>query len=110
MRLADLCRFILVVVALCAAPVASAQDAVLARGLSIVDGNCSRCHAVGRAGSSPLTKAPAFRDLSKRYPLEQLEEALAEGIKTGHNDMPEFRFDPGEIDAILAYIGSISEP
>ena len=105
------CRSIVVVaVALCAVTAASAQDARLARGLSIVDLNCSRCHSIGRAGSSPLSKAPAFRHLSQRYPLEQLEEALAEGIRTGHNDMPEFRFGPGDIDAILAYIGSISEP
>jgi mono/diheme cytochrome c family protein len=36
-----------------------------------------------------------------------LEEALAEGISTGHPDMPEFIFEPDQIEAILAYIGSL---
>ena len=79
-----------------------------ARGRTIVEANCSRCHAVGRTGASPLDKAPPFRDLSKRYPLRYLEEALAEGIVTGHNEMPEFKFAPAEVDAILTYIESIS--
>jgi hypothetical protein len=33
-----------------------------------------------------------FRTLGKRYPIEALEEALGEGIISGHPDMPEFRF------------------
>jgi mono/diheme cytochrome c family protein len=37
-----------------------------------------------------------------------LEEALAEGISTGHPDMPEFVADPDQIDAILAYIESLN--
>lgn len=89
---------------------AVAQDARLERGLKIVEEKCARCHAVGRSGASTLAKAPPFRILSHRYPLESLAEALAEGIVTGHNDMPEFKFQPHEIDAILTYIGSISTP
>lgn len=89
--------------------VASAQDAQIGRGKRIVEQNCARCHAVAQAGDSPLKRAPPFRDLSRRYPLESLAEALAEGIVTGHNEMPMFRFMPDEIDAILSYIGSISK-
>ena len=88
---------------------AGAQDARLARGQKIIESQCARCHATGRSDASPLPKAPAFRTLSKRYPLHFLAEALAEGIVTGHNDMPAFRFSPDEIDAILAYLGSIQE-
>ncbi len=51
--------------------------------------------------------APAFRDLASRYPIENLAEALAEGIVTGHPAMPVFTFEPREIDALLAYIGSL---
>jgi hypothetical protein len=32
--------------------------------------------------------------LEARYPLEALEEALAEGIVTGHPDMPQFALEP----------------
>ena len=44
----------------------------------------------------------------KRYPAESIEEALAEGIVSGHPDMPEFVFEPPEIDAIFAYLDSLS--
>jgi hypothetical protein len=43
----------------------------------------------------------------KRYPVEYLAEALAEGIVSGHPDMPEFVFQPDEINAILAYLDSL---
>jgi hypothetical protein len=51
--------------------------------------------------------APPFGDLSKRYPIETLGEALAEGIVVGHPAMPHFTFEPREIDALLAYIASL---
>lgn len=34
-------------------------------------------------------------------------EALAEGIVTGHPDMPAFTFSPTQIGAIIAYIKSL---
>src|SRR5262249_7203840 len=51
-----------------------------------------RCHAVGRTGASPHPAAPPFRTLSRKYKIEGLAEALAEGLSTGHPDMPEFVF------------------
>jgi mono/diheme cytochrome c family protein len=87
-----------------------ADDAVLRRGQTIAETHCSRCHATGRQDPSPLPQAPPFRGLAKRYPLHYLAEALAEGIVTGHRDMPVFTFNPDEIGALLAYMGSISEP
>ena len=87
---------------------AIAQQQAAMRGRQIVDAKCARCHAVGRTGTSPLAPAPPFRVLSQKYPLRNLEEALAEGIVTGHADMPVFRFTPAEIDAILTYMSAIS--
>ncbi len=58
--------------------------------------------------TSPLPEAPTFAEVAKRYPAEDLEEALAEGIVTGHPDMPEFVFEPDEIDAIVAYFDSLA--
>jgi len=89
---------------------ASAQTSpspVVARGLAIVQENCSRCHAVGSADASPLAKAPPFRELHKKYNVEGLAEALAEGIVTGHGEMPAFAFDPPDIDAIIQYLKSL---
>jgi len=52
--------------------------------------------------------APPFRDISKRYPIENLGEALAEGIVTGHPAMPRFIFEPRDIEALLTYLASLT--
>jgi cytochrome c len=77
------------------------------RGFVIVQSNCSRCHAIGKIGESPLKIAPPFRTLHEHYPVEDLQEPLAEGIITGHPTMPEFRFDPGQVGDIIAYLKSL---
>src|SRR5215211_459955 len=76
-------------------------------GQRLVEANCARCHAVGRTGDSPLPIAPPFRTLHTRYPVENLAEALAEGIVTGHPTMPEFRLDPDQIDNLIAYLKTL---
>lgn len=77
------------------------------RGEALLNSNCSRCHAVARSGASPHPSAPAFRTLGQRYSIDSLAEALAEGLYTGHPDMPEFVFDISDVGAILAYLHSI---
>jgi len=86
---------------------AQADDAQIAFGRSLVEENCGRCHAIGVTGASPFAPAPPFRDLGERYPIEDLEEALAEGIVSGHPAMPEFTFEPDQIGAIIAYLKSL---
>jgi cytochrome c len=87
---------------------ASAQVSAIERGADIAAKQCSRCHAIGRSGESPMSLAPPFRDLSRRYPIQNLAEAFAEGIVTGHPAMPRFTFEPREINALLAFIDSVS--
>lgn len=87
----------------------SARADDIAEGKALVETNCERCHAVDRLSNSTHPDAPAFRTLSKRYPIDTLEEAFAEGISTGHPDMPQFVATPEQIAAILAYIGSLSD-
>ena len=77
------------------------------RGRVFVQVNCAKCHAVGHIGDSPLSIAPAFRTLHKRYPVESLQESLAEGIVTGHPSMPEFALPPDQVDAVIAYLKSL---
>jgi mono/diheme cytochrome c family protein len=79
-----------------------------AKGLEILNANCGRCHATGEDDASKHTEAPPFRVVVTRYPPENLAEALAEGIVSGHPDMPEFVFQPAEIEAILAYLGTLA--
>lgn len=85
-----------------------AQDAAL--GQRIVQQNCAACHAVGRDGPSPLPQAPLFRDLHLKYDVDDLEEALAEGIVAGHPAMRPRAFEPGEVAAIVAYLKSLEAP
>ena len=87
---------------------ASAQSSPASRGEAIAERLCSRCHATKREGESPMGLAPPFRELPKRYPVEHLAEALAEGIVTGHPAMPQFTFTPREIDALLTYFASLA--
>jgi cytochrome c len=79
----------------------------IAAGKKLVEANCSRCHAIGVTGDSPLAKAPPFREVVTRYPPESLGEALVEGIMTGHNEMPEFVFEPDQASEIIAYLDSL---
>lgn len=85
-------------------------DTSAARGKAIAERQCSRCHATGRTGGSPLALAPPFRDLQKRYPVDALAEALAEGIVTGHPAMPAFTFKPAEVRALIAYFRNVGRP
>ena len=77
------------------------------RGKTFALTNCARCHAIDRASPSPLKIAPPFRTLHTRYPVENLTEALAEGIHTGHPTMPEFRLDPDQIHDLLSYLKTL---
>jgi cytochrome c len=88
-------------------PVAAGDE--LQRGHDLLARDCAQCHAIGRSGESPRKEAPALRTLSRRYPIESLEEALGEGIITGHNDMPEFQFDAEDVGAIIDYLKSIQQ-
>jgi mono/diheme cytochrome c family protein len=85
-----------------------AQDSGAERGHLLAVERCSPCHAVDRTGDSPNPVAPPFRTLHQLYPVEYLEEALAEGIFVGHTAMPQFRFDPPEIGAIIDYLNSLA--
>ncbi len=80
------------------------------RGQLYAERHCATCHAIGREGTSPYAPAPPFRTLHKRYPVEMLAEALAEGIVVGHTgvrQMPAFRLEPIEIDDLIAYFKSL---
>ena len=79
----------------------------LRRGKAFARANCSQCHSIDRATRSPRIAAPPFRTLHKRYPVETLEDALAEGLSTGHPRMPEFRLDPGQVGDFISFLKSL---
>lgn len=88
-------------------PVAAQMASDVQRGFTLVRTHCAQCHSIDGVGASPLPAAPPFRDLHNRYPVETLAEGFAEGITTGHPSMPEFRFEPDEIDSLIAFLKSL---
>ncbi len=92
-----------------ALPAQAAEKDLTDRGEVLVKENCSRCHAIGTEGDSPHPEAPPFRTLSAKYPVADLAESLAEGIVSGHPDMPIFVFSPPDVAAIIDYLQSIQD-
>ena len=87
------------------------RKADIAAGKALARENCMECHAIDGTGKSRASRAPAFRTLAKRYKLDNLQEAFAEGIAVGHRgvDMPEFQFAPDETDALISFIKSLQK-
>src|SRR5215212_5566268 len=86
---------------------AQAQHPNVERGQAFAQTHCSRCHAIGASGESPLAKAPPFRTLHTRYAIEDLGESLAEGMKTGHPEIPELQLDTKQIEDLIGYLKSL---
>jgi cytochrome c len=101
--------FALLMIGLTAPTLAEKIGSPARGGEALLITNCARCHAVGRSGISPHPQAPAFRTLSRKFKVEGLAEALAEGISTGHPDMPEFVFEADEVGDIIDYLKSIQQ-
>ena len=85
---------------------ANAQDAAVGRQLA--EKHCMRCHAIGKTDLSPHSDAPTFRAIAAKGRVDDLQEALAEGIMVGHTDMPEFEFQPQQIVDFLAYLKGLA--
>ncbi|MGR9105807.1 MAG: c-type cytochrome [Gammaproteobacteria bacterium] len=103
----SLLRTLAILIALAGVKVPAVAQELNAEGKALAQRNCASCHAIGSDDQSAHPGAPPFRTLSARYPVSDLQEALAEGIVTGHPDMPEFEFAPEEVDALISYLQSI---
>ena len=96
--------------ALFSTSVFAAEDEAVALGRKIAEAACAPCHAIGTTGPSPKAEAPLFRELGRKYPVEQLEETLAEGVVVGHPGMPQVKMREGEIAAFIAFLKTIQVP
>lgn len=93
----------------CFSNASSAQMSEQAQaGHEIAERFCARCHAIGTEGDSPHKSAPPFRLIVAKGNVENLEEALGEGIVVGHSDMPQFQFSQKNVGALVAYLKSLS--
>lgn len=77
------------------------------RGGVLAATRCSSCHATERFGESPMRAAPPFRGLAQRYPVANLQEALAEGLVTAHPAMPQITLEEKDIADLIAYLDSV---
>ncbi len=77
---------------------------VTSRGEAIAMQKCAVCHALGPAGESPNSAAPAFRRLALRYNELNLEHHLGQMAGRPHGDMRQLTLTPDEISEIAAYI------
>ena len=93
-------------ICLFAAAACAAPDSV-ARGKEFARANCMRCHSIEKTGDSPVKAAPPFRTLHLKYPIQNLERPLAEGIITNHPTMPQFRLEPDQIGDVIAYLKTL---
>jgi cytochrome c len=86
---------------------AAAQSPAAQRGLTFVRVHCAQCHAIDKVSESPLTIAPPFRSLHLKYPIENLQRPLSEGIIVGHPTMPQFRLEPDQVTDVIAYLKTL---
>jgi mono/diheme cytochrome c family protein len=101
--------FRLALAVLClSSPASHALDSEQQRGKALLQRLCSRCHAIGISGASPHPDAPPFRtfDDLKLYD-EDFAQRLQTGLSTIHRDMPSFRFDQADAEAVLHYLRAI---
>src|SRR5690242_12620868 len=105
-RMVILCSMLWMVNAATSAS-ASADAQSIRRGKAFARANCSYCHSIDKVSRSPRREAPPFRTLHRQYPVEALEDALAEGISFGHPRMPEFRLEPGEVGDFISFLKSL---
>ena len=82
----------------------------MGQGEAIAETLCAGCHAIGLTGESQHAQAMPFREISWHYPVEVLAEPFGEGIMVGHPEMPQWQFEPEQIDALLAYLETVQVP
>ena len=85
------------------------KEQLIASGEKLAKSKCASCHSINKHGDSPHKDAPPFRSFAEKWPLSSLEESLAEGIVTGHEDMPEVVFTPQQIGQFLEFLGSLQK-
>lgn len=92
-------------------PAASSAEAVdpglVAAGRQVAVLRCARCHALDDMSRSPLPSAPPMAQMLERYNADMLASDLIDGIRVGHDEMPEFSLSVSEADALVAYLRSL---
>jgi mono/diheme cytochrome c family protein len=107
-RLAHQALIVGLLVSWSAASNAATTGELRSRGKALLQENCSRCHAIGARGRSPLKAAPPMRTIYGRFAPRELQAELREGMVSRHRAMPQIDFSDEDTDAILAYLYALS--
>jgi mono/diheme cytochrome c family protein len=95
------------VILVAANPSARAQTRLIVDGQAVAKRDCAMCHAIGPQGDSPHTGAPPFRELHKRFTVDEMEAGMLADLLTGQPAMPSMRLGPAEIHDLLDYLKSV---
>jgi tetratricopeptide (TPR) repeat protein len=90
-------------------PIAIETERRIRDGMALAEAKCANCHAIGATGVSPNKDAPEFRNIYRRHAMFALRLPITQGVTAIHDQMPQFKLSVGEIDAIAAYINSLSK-
>src|SRR4030095_9500658 len=99
MMTSNISRIIAPVILLFSGPAVAQPDT--RRGLSLAREHCAQCHAIDDAPERPLAPAPPCRDLHLRYAVSDLLRPWTQGRHT------DFRFEPSQIEALMAYLKTL---
>lgn len=87
---------------------ASGDDWTVEVGRRLAETNCEPCHAIGRTDRSTISVAPPFRDIAASGRIARLEIILTDNARMAHEEMPQSRFGQKEIEALTAYLESLT--
>jgi mono/diheme cytochrome c family protein len=85
------------------------DPALVSTGRDVAVLRCSQCHALDSISQSPNPSAPPMARLLERYDAGILASDLIDGIRVGHDEMPEFDLQVIEADALVAYLKSLRQ-
>jgi mono/diheme cytochrome c family protein len=88
-------------------PAEALDPALVSTGRDVAVIRCSQCHALDGISHSPNPSAPPMAKLLERYDADMLASDLIEGIRVGHDEMPDFDLQVIEADALVAYLKSL---
>lgn len=91
-------------------PPQPAADPAIAAGHALAEQNCASCHSIAGKGNSPLAEAPPFRDMARDYDMDDLEDALNEGVASEHPVMPDWQMTTDQAHDLAAFVMSLTAP
>jgi tetratricopeptide (TPR) repeat protein len=88
--------------------IATETEKRVREGKTLAAKNCSGCHGVEASGFSPNKDAIEFRNIYRRHALFELRQPITRAVMATHHQMPQFQLSVEEMNAIVAYINSLS--